>query len=140
MSAPVTILDKLRNYEYEKCGCGAIVGDIYALIHHLALLEEEVEDLRVEAREKNAWEGRYNALLEECEASRPREIDGGEDSRDAAEGTTVVDTDGDPWVFDDGGWVRLYPYCEELRHEELQEQYGPYTIVYPPTPKENTND
>ena len=44
----------------------------------------------------------------------------------------------EPWVFDDGGWVRLYPYCEELRHEELQEQYGPYTIVY--TPKENTDE
>ena len=68
----------------------------------------------------------------------PETIDGGEDSRDAAEGMTVVDPDGEPWVFDDGGWVRLYPYCEELRHEELQEQYGPYTIVY--TPKENTDE
>ena len=68
----------------------------------------------------------------------PETIDGGEDSRDAAEGTTVVDPDGEPWVFDDGGWVRLYPYCEELRHEELQEQYGPYTIAY--APEENTNE
>ena len=83
-------------------------------------------------------------LQELCDALQrtrdlvPETIDGGEDSRDAAEGTTVVDPDGEPWVFDDGGWVRLYPYCEELRHEELQEQYGPYTIVY--TPKESTNE
>lgn len=68
------------------------------------------------------------------EPATPRTIKGGEDSRDAAEGTTVVDPDGEPWVFDEGGWVRLYPYCEELRHEELQKQYGPYTIVH--TPKE----
>lgn len=80
-------------------------------------------------------------LCDELQRTRdlvPETIDGGEDSRDAAEGTTVVDPDGEPWVFDDGGWVRLYPYCEELRHEELQEQYGPYTIVY--TPKESTNE
>lgn len=78
-------------------------------------------------------------LCDELQRTRdlvPETIDGGEDSRDAAEGTTVVDPDGEPWVFDDGGWVRLYPYCEELRHEELQEQYGPYTIVY--TPKEES--
>ena len=80
-------------------------------------------------------------LCDELQRTRglvPETIDGGEDSRDAAEGTTVVDPDGEPWVFDDGGWVRLYPYCEELRHDELQEQYGPYTIVY--TPKERTNE
>ena len=80
-------------------------------------------------------------LCDELQRTRdlvPETIDGGEGSRDAAEGTTVVDSDGEPWVFDDGGWVRLYPYCEELRHEELQEQYGPYTIVY--TPKESTNE
>ena len=65
-----TILDKLK--EYEKTGqYDGAVGDIYALIHQIADLEEEIDDLEVEAREKEAWEGRYNALLEECEASRP---------------------------------------------------------------------
>ena len=32
-----------------------MVDDIYALIHHIAVLEEENEDLQAEAREKNAW-------------------------------------------------------------------------------------
>lgn len=71
MSAPPRIVDKLRNYEYEKSGCGGAVGDIYTLIHRIAALEEEIDDLRIEARESAAWRGRYYALLEECEASRP---------------------------------------------------------------------
>ena len=72
------------------------------------------------------------------EPATPRTIKGGEDSRDAAGGMTVVDPGGDVWVFDDGGWVNLYPYREEPRHEELQEQYGPYTIVW--EPEENTRE
>lgn len=71
MTAPSSILEKLRNYEYEKNGCGGAVDDIYALIHRIADLEEEIDDLRIEARESAAWRGRYYALLEECEASRP---------------------------------------------------------------------
>ena len=71
MSAPARIVDKLRSYAYGQDGYADAVGDIYALIHRIADLEEEIEDLRVEAREKDAWEGRYYALLEECEASRP---------------------------------------------------------------------
>ena len=71
MSAPASIVEKLRNYEYEKAGCGGAVGDIYALIHHIAALEEEIYDLSIQARESDAWQGRYYALLEECEASRP---------------------------------------------------------------------
>ena len=71
MSAPSSILEKLRDYEYEKNGCGGAVGDIYALIHRIADLEEEIDDLRIEARESDSWRGRYYALLEECEAARP---------------------------------------------------------------------
>lgn len=71
MSAPSSILEKLRNYEYEKNGCGGAVGDIYALIHHIAALEEEIYDLEIAASEADSWRGRYYALLEECEASRP---------------------------------------------------------------------
>lgn len=72
MSAPDLIIDKLKNYEYGKGGCGDAVEDIYALIHHIASLEEEIEDLSIEAREGRAWEGRYLALLEEVEASRSK--------------------------------------------------------------------
>ena len=71
MSAPTSIVDKLRNYEYEKSGCGGVVGDIYALIHRIADLEEEIDDLRIKAGESDVWRGRYYALLEECESSRP---------------------------------------------------------------------
>lgn len=71
MSAPSSILEKLRNYEYEKNGCGGAVGDIYALIRHIAALEEEIDDLEIAAREADSWRGRYYALLEECEAYLP---------------------------------------------------------------------
>lgn len=107
MSVPATIVDKLRNYEYEKRGCGDAVGDIYALIHHIAILEEEIDDLKIKAREAEAWEGRYNALLEECEAGRPRVIDGGEASRGAASMTVALDVNGYPWLCYEGGWWRL---------------------------------
>ena len=70
MSAPSSILEKLRDYEYEKNGCGGAVGDIYALIHRIAELEEEIDYLKIKAGESDAWRGRYYALLEECESSR----------------------------------------------------------------------
>lgn len=72
MSVPAGIVEKLRDYEFEKDGCGGAVGDIYALIHHIAdLEEEEIDELSIKARESDSWRGRYYALLEECEASRP---------------------------------------------------------------------
>ncbi len=131
MSDKTTILDKLK--EYEKTGhYDSAVGDIYALIHHIAALEEEIDDLRVEAREKNAWEGRYNALLEECEASRPPEIDGGEGSRGAADGVIAIDADGK-------AWRTCYPGCwfplrldTDAEMTELPEENGPYMLVYIP--------
>ena len=46
MSNKAAILDKLRNYEYEKCDCGGAVGDIYALIHHIADLDQAVTDAK----------------------------------------------------------------------------------------------
>lgn len=70
MSAPGRIVDKLRNYAYEQDGYADAVGDIYALIHRIADLEEEIDDLKVRAGESDAWRGRYYALLEECDASR----------------------------------------------------------------------
>lgn len=136
MSNKTTILDKLK--EYEKTGhYPGAVEDIYALIHHAASLEEEIDDLRVEAREKNAWEGSYNALLEECEASRPREIDDG--GHDLPQGSIAIDTDGLPWGRTLWGWSILRPDFRS-RTKLLAPENGPYTIVYTPTPKENTND
>ena len=132
MTVPARIVDKLRNYEYEKTGYESAVGDIYALIHRIADLEEEIEDLRVEAREKSAWEGRYNALLEEAEASRPREIDGGVASRGAADRAIVVDRDGYPWISYEGGWWRLVKDMASGKRPELHPLLGPYTFAYIP--------
>ena len=138
MSDKTAILDKLK--EYEKTGhYDGAVGDIYALIHHAADLEEEIDNLKVEAREKNAWEGRYNALLEECEASRPPEIDGGEASRGASRGVIAIDGNGRPWICGNAFWWELIENPDRGA-PELPEKYGPYTLAYIPTPKENTND
>lgn len=113
MSIPATIVDKLRNYEYEKRGCGDAVGDIYALIHHIAILEEEIDDLRAEARE----------------------IDGGDASRGAASGTVALDVNGYPWLCDEGGWWRLVKDVVQGKRDELHPLLGPYTIVYAPGEK-----
>jgi hypothetical protein len=47
MSDKTAILDKLK--EYEKTGhYDGAVGDIYALIHHIAALEEDRKELRAQ--------------------------------------------------------------------------------------------
>lgn len=98
--------------------------DILALVSHTI-------DLEVEAREKNAWEGRYNALLEECENSRPREYVG--NGRDLAYGSVVIDREGDAWQrYAYGGWSCYM--VEGLG--TLPAKHAPYAIVY--TPKEES--
>lgn len=98
--------------------------DILALVSHTI-------DLEVEAREKNAWEGRYNALLEECENSRPREYAG--NGRDLAYGSVVIDREGDAWQrYASCGWS-----CRRVDGlGKLPANHAPYTIVY--TPKEGS--
>nr|DAF97206.1 MAG TPA: hypothetical protein [Siphoviridae sp. ctksc2] len=118
MSVPDTILDKLRNYEYEKCGCEGAVGDIYALIHHIAVLEEEIDDLKASAGIN----------------------DGGCASRGASDGVIAVDILGRPWVAREGGWWRLMKDVIAGKWSELPQQYAPYSIVHVPayTPKEES--
>lgn len=70
MSVPARIADKLGKFERGPYAYESAVDDIYTLIHCIADLEEEIEDLRIKAGESDAWRGRYYALLEECEASR----------------------------------------------------------------------
>lgn len=128
MSNKTTILDKLK--EYEKTGhYPGAVEDIYALIHHATSLEEEIDDLRVEAREKNAWEGRYNALLEEAEDSRPRPLRG--DGVDMPVGTVVLDSANDAWQRRRGGKWELIEGAHRPQ-VTLDPQWGPYTIIYTP--------
>lgn len=68
----------------------------------------------------------------------PRTIKGGEDSRDLPKGVMVVSQHGDAWGRERDGWSQLYSYDLEGPEEELQEKFGPYTIVW--EPKENAND
>ena len=119
MSVPAMIVDKLRNYEYEKCGCEGAVGDIYALIHHIADLEDELCAAR---------------------AFTPRDIAGGTASRGASNGTVAIDAHGCAWArVDPGCW---FPLRVDVDSEvlELPESVGPYAIVYTPvyTPKEES--
>lgn len=136
MSDKATILDKLKKYEKEGYYLRPI-EDIYALIQHIADLEEEIDDLRVEAREKDAWEGRYWALLEECEASRPCMVEG--DGSDLPVGTVVLDVDEAAWQRTCSGIWELVGGAYDLR-ETLSLVWAPYVIIYTPTPKENTNE
>lgn len=98
--------------------------DVIFLLNH-------IDDLQGEAREKNAWEGRYNALLEECEASRPREIDEG--GSDLSQGSIAIDADGLPWGRTIWGWSILRPDFR-TRTKLLAPENGHYVIIY--TPKE----
>lgn len=101
-----------------------LLDDILALISHTI-------DLEVEAREKNAWEGRYNALLEECESSRPRPLAG--DVSNPPIGMIIIDGDGDAWQRID----RHFWQCiTGAKHAALKPDWGPYTTIY--TPKEKS--
>lgn len=114
MSDKTAILDKLK--EYEKTGhYDGAVGDIYALIHHIAALEEEIDDLK--------------------EAAVPRTVEG--DGSDLPFGSVVIDCDGDAWQRD---WADGWSLAGESSENTpvLRPGFAPYTIVY--TPEENAND
>ena len=89
--------------------------DVVFLLNHIAALEEEVDDLK--------------------EAAVPRTVEG--DGSDLPAGTVVIDKIGDAWRrYRLEGWVPT----GDGPYDSLPESGGPYTIVYTPTPKENTND
>lgn len=72
------------------------------------------------------------------EPATPRTISGGEASRGLPDHTIAVDHNGDVWGLDKNGWTPLYSYDEDPSEEELQEKFGPYTIVW--EPKEDTSE
>ena len=74
------------------------------------------------------------------EPATPRTIDGGESSRGATDMTIALDVNGYPWLCDEGGWWRLVKDVVQGKRSELHPLLAPYTIAYPPTPKENTNE
>lgn len=108
MSDKTTILTKLKKYEKTGHYPGA-VEDIYALIHHVADLEEEIDDLR--------------------EASAPRVLEG--DGSDLPTGTIVIDNAGDAWQKGDDGYWDLATFHANFSGD-LEATCVPYTIVYTP--------
>lgn len=69
------------------------------------------------------------------EAHVPRTVEG--DGSDLPAGTVVIDKIGDAWRrYRLEGWVST----GDGPYDSLPESCAPYTIVYTPTPKENTND
>jgi hypothetical protein len=113
------VIERLSLYGHTGARTG-LRDDILALVSHALNLE-------VEAREKNAWEGRYNALLEECEASRARPYKG--NGLDLTEGTLVIDKDGDVWRRDDRNVWWSTAQSDSLA---LDDTWAPYFIIYMP--------
>lgn len=113
MSDKTAILDKLE--EYEKTGhYPGAVEDIYALIHHAADLEEEIDDLK---------------------EAVPRTVEG--DGSDLPIDTVVVDKNGDAWQhYETSGWEVIGGCC--CMHHTLPDDGVPYIIVW--EPKEDTSE
>jgi hypothetical protein len=110
MSVLAMVVDKLRNYEYEKRGCEWAVGDIYALINHIATLEEEIAGLK--------------------DAAAPRTVE--RDGRGMPAGTVVIGNDGVAWQCDDGGFWNPAEFHKVMTDDHLEPEYGPYAVVYTP--------
>lgn len=108
MSDKTTILDKLKEYEHTGSYAGAI-EDIYALIHHIADLEEEIDDLK--------------------KAATPRVLEG--DGSNLPTGTVVIDNAGDAWQKGDDGYWDLATFHAGFSGD-LEAACAPHTIVYTP--------
>ena len=108
MSDKTTILDKLREYDRTGSYLGAI-EDVYALIHHIADLEEEIDSLK--------------------EAAARRPVDGC--GSDLPVGTVVLDVDKAAWQRTCSGIWELVGGTYDLR-ETLSPRWAPYTIIYSP--------
>ena len=135
------IAKRLREYLESDYFAGAIKS-VYTLINHATFLEMQVASLKAtiartqtEAHEKDAWEGRYWALLEEAEASRPRTVE--DDGSDLPAGSVVTSVNGVAYQLCSGRW---WGFHAPTGRPTLPECGAPYTIVYTPTPEENANE
>ena len=137
MSITARIVDKLRNYEYEKSGYEGAINDIYALLQCVADLEEENDDLRDSLQEQKAWEARYWALLEEAEANRPRQIGGGAETWNMLDGAILVDSGGNPWMSSEGSWWRLAKGAAFGQPTWLPPLAAPHAIIRTPNKEES---
>lgn len=111
MTIEATILDKLKNYEYEKNDYQDAVDDIYALIHHIADLEDDLQAAR---------------------AFTPRDIAGGAESRGLADRTIAIDAHESAWGrCGEDKWFPLRILSDEAM-VDLPKEGAPYTVVYEP--------
>lgn len=96
------------------------MGEISYFIRHFMNMEDRSEQVE-------AWEARYNTLLEEAESSRPHEYQG--DGEDLPIGTIVLDCEKDAWQRSETGeW-----WCTAGRTViALDDAFGPYVVVYIP--------
>lgn len=101
--------------------------DVALFIKHFLQLEDQSESAE-------AWNARYNELLERVESSRPQEVAGS--GNELPVESVVVDKDGSPWWRVSGGTWRVCggSVCTDT---ELPERWGPYTIIYTPTKEES---
>lgn len=97
--------------------------DVALFIKHFLQLEDQAESAE-------AWNARYNALLEEVEAFRHRRYDAECDNLPT--GSVVIDCDGDAWQLKESWWECITGTVVE----PLDEEWAPYTIIY--TPKEES--
>ena len=112
------ILGQLALYSY--AGAFTCEQDDVALFIKLFLqLEDQAESAK-------AWNARYNALLEEVEARRPRRYDAEYDKLPTV--SLVLDCDGDVWQLEAAGWACI----KGAFMGSLNEEWAPYTIVYMP--------
>ena len=100
--------------------------DVALFIKRFLQLEDQAELAEV-------WEARHNALLEQVEASRNREIAG--DGSDLPIDSVVIDKDGSPWWRPTcRGWVACGG--NGALNDKLPKRWGPYTVIH--TPKEES--
>lgn len=96
------------------------MGEISYFIRHFMNMEDRSEQVE-------AWEARYNTLLEEAESSRPHEYQG--DGEDLPIGAIVLDCEQDAWQRGETGeW-----WCTAGRTAiTLEDTFAPYTVIYTP--------
>ena len=95
--------------------------------YDVIFLLSHIDNLTAIADEVDVWQGRYNALLEEAESSRPHEYQG--DGEDLPIGAIVLDCEKDAWQRGETGeW-----WCTAGRTViALDDAFGPYVVVYIP--------
>lgn len=92
----------------------------------VALFIKRFLQLEDQAESAEAWNARYDALLEEVESFRQRRYDA--DCDKLPVGSVVLDCDGDVWQLENSGWACIKGAFTGL----LDEEWAPYTVIYTP--------